>query len=118
MKLIRLALNIALANARVDPWQHKCQFTYQPAHHEIENKIQRGGPQVSLATAVEARFVNTLVTRTGEPGYVPLKTNLGLKYKQRMLYFPMDSGEINLDGLVDTGALTSAIPEADLRKIR
>ena len=35
-----------------------------------------------------------------------------------MLYFPMDFGELTLDGLVDTGALSSAIPEADLRKIR
>ena len=76
------------------------------------------GPQVSLATAVTARFVNTLVTRTGEPDYVSLTTNLGLKYKRRMLYFPMDFGELTLDGLVDTGALSSAIPEADLRKIR
>ena len=30
----------------------------------------------------------------------------------------MDFGEITIDGLVDTGALSSAIPEADLRKIR
>ena len=30
----------------------------------------------------------------------------------------MDFGELTLDGLVDTGALSSAIPEADLRKIR
>ena len=35
-----------------------------------------------------------------------------------MLYFPMDFGELTLDDLVDTGALSSAIPEADLRKIR
>ena len=35
-----------------------------------------------------------------------------------MLSFPMDFGELTLDGLVDTGALSSAIPEADLRKIR
>ena len=35
-----------------------------------------------------------------------------------MLYFPMDFGELTLDGLVDTGALSSAIPEADLRKSR
>ena len=53
-----------------------------------------------------------------EPDYVPLTTNLGLKYKRRMLYFPMDFGELTLNGLVDTGALSSAIPEADLRKIR
>ena len=42
----------------------------------------------------------------------------GLKYKRRILYFPMDFGEITLYGLVDTGAPFSAIPEVDLRKIR
>ena len=30
----------------------------------------------------------------------------------------MDAGELTLDGATDTGALTSAIQEADLRKIR
>ena len=35
-----------------------------------------------------------------------------------MLYFPMDFGELNIDGLIDTGALSGVIPEADLRKIR
>ena len=35
-----------------------------------------------------------------------------------MLYFPLDFGELNIDGPIDTGALSSAIPEADLRKIR
>ena len=35
-----------------------------------------------------------------------------------MLYFPMDFGEITLVGLVDTEALSSAIPEADPRKLR
>ena len=35
-----------------------------------------------------------------------------------MLYFPLDFGELNINGLIDTGALSSAIPEADFRKIR
>ena len=35
-----------------------------------------------------------------------------------MLFFPMDFGELTIDGLTDTGALSSAIPEMDLRKIR
>ena len=35
-----------------------------------------------------------------------------------MFYFPMDFGELTLDGLVDTRALSSAIPEANLRKIQ
>ena len=112
------ALNTVLINARVDPWQHGPQLTHQTSHSDVGHKSQHVGPQVSLATAVAARFVSTLVTRTGEPDYVPLTTNLGLKYNRRMLYFPMDFGELTLDGLVDTGALSSAIPEADLRKIR
>ena len=35
-----------------------------------------------------------------------------------MLYFPMDFGELNIDGIIDTGAFSSTIPEADLRKSR
>ena len=62
--------------------------------------------------------MNTLISREGEPDYVPLTTTLGLKYKRRILYFPMDFGELTLDGIVDTGALSSAIPEADPRKIQ
>ena len=109
-------LNTTLINARVDPWQHEAQFTTHMIHPDATDEFHRGRPKVSLASS--ARFVNTLVTRIGEPDNVPLTTNLGLKYKRRMLYFPMDFGQLTLDGLVDTEALSSAIPEADLRKIR
>ena len=112
------ASNTVLTEARVDPWQHNTPPGCQMTHTDHDNEFHPVGLQVSLATAVAARFVNTLITRTGEPDYVPLTTNLGLKYKRRMLYFPMDFGELTLDGLVDTGALSSAIPDADLRKIR
>ena len=81
-----------------------------PAQDEQKDKSYKLGPQVSLTTAIEKRFVNTLVVRNGKPVHVPLTTNLGLEYKRRMLYF----GELTLD----TGALSSAIPEADLRKNR
>ena len=73
---------------------------------------------VTLTATVEERFLNTLISRNGETHCVPLTANLGLNYKQRMLYFPIDFGELTLDGLVDTGALSSALPEADLRNIR
>ena len=66
----------------------------------------------------EKQFQNVLITRDGEPDCVPLSTNINLKCKKRMLYFPMDFGELTIDGLIDTGALSSAIPEMDLRKIR
>ena len=35
-----------------------------------------------------------------------------------MQFFPMDFEELNIDGFIDTGALSGAIPEAELRKIR
>ena len=35
-----------------------------------------------------------------------------------MYYFPMDFEKLTLDGLIDTGALTSAISEQDLSKIK
>ena len=76
------ALNTVLGNARVDPWQHGAQITDHTTHSDADDDFHRGGPQVSLASAVAARFVNTLVTRTGEPDYVPMTTNLGLQYKR------------------------------------
>ena len=112
------APNDVLTNALVDAWQTKPNPCASSAQLDQENQLDSLRPQVSLTTAVEARFPTTLVTRLGEPDYVPLTTNLGLKYKRRMLYFPMDFGELTLDGFVDTGALSSAIPESDLRKIR
>ena len=58
------------------------------------------------------------VTPDGLTRFLPLSTSLPLKNKRKKLYFPMDFGELNIDELIDTGALSSAIPEADLRKIR
>ena len=82
------------------------------------DKKREFAPKVQTALLDETPFLNVMVAKDGEPIFVPLSTNLGLKYKRRMLYFPMDFGELTIDGLVDTGALASAIPEADLRKIR
>ena len=110
-------LNDVLTKALFDPWQEKSNTCASRAQNELEHESCKSGLQVSLTTAIEARFVSTLVTRNGVPDYVPLTTNLGLKYKRRMLYFPMDVSELTLDGLVDTRALSSAVPEADLRKI-
>ena len=58
------------------------------------------------------------VTPDGLTKFLPLSTNLPLKNQRKMLYFPMDFEELNIDGLIDTGALSSVIPEADLRKLR
>ena len=41
-----------------------------------------------------------------------------LKRKRYIYYIPMDFEKLTLDGLIDTGALTSAISEQDLNKIK
>ena len=46
--------------------------------------------------------------------YLPISTSLTLKRKRHMYYFPMDFEKLTLDGLIDTGALISAISEQDI----
>ena len=50
--------------------------------------------------------------------YLPISTSLTLKRKRNMYYMPMDFEKLTLDGLIDTGALTSAISEQDLNQIK
>ena len=50
--------------------------------------------------------------------YLPMSTSLTLKRKRHIYYMPMDFQKLTLDGLIDTGALTSAISEQDLNKIK
>ena len=56
----------------------------------------------------------------GHTRFLPLSTNLPLESRRKTLYFAkcyMDFTELNIDGLIDTVALSSAIPEAELGKI-
>ena len=74
--------------------------------------------QRQLAVIDDQNLPQLQVTPDGLTKFLPLSTNLPLKNKRKMLYFPMDFGELNIDGLIDTGALSSAIPGADLRQYR
>ena len=47
--------------------------------------------------------------------YLPISTSVTLKRKRHMYYIPMDFEKLTFDGLIDTGALTSAISEEDLK---
>ena len=58
------------------------------------------------------------VTPDGLTRFFSLSTKLPLKNMRKMLYFPMDFGQLKIDGLIDKGALSTAIPEANLRKNR
>ena len=50
--------------------------------------------------------------------YLPISTSLKLKRKRHMYCIPMDFEKLTLDGLIDTGALTSAISKQDRNKIK
>ena len=49
---------------------------------------------------------------------IPFLPTLDSNLKGRCYIFPMDVGELTLDGVIGTGAHSSAKPEADLRKTR
>ena len=108
-------LDNRLTRTLIELWQPNSEIINKK---EIEDPAIANGHQSEPGLLDESVFLHVLITKEGEPAYIPLSTNLGLKYKKRMLYFPMDFGELTIDGLIDTGALSSAIPEADLRKIR
>ena len=38
--------------------------------------------------------------------------------QKRTLYFPVDFGKLTIGGLIDTEGFSSAIPEADIKKIQ
>ena len=93
-------------------------LTIQYSRTLWEPKLTASTEPIPQSLLDEKQFQNILITKDGEPDCIPLSTSINLKCKKRMLYFPMDFGELTIDGLIDTGALSSAIPEMDLRKIR
>ena len=104
----------SLSRALIELWQPNFEATST----EVETTQRQEDHKGPTSLLDETAFLHLLVANEGEPPYVPLSTNLGPKFKRRMLYFPMDFGELTLDGLIDTGAHSIAIPEADLRKTR
>ena len=90
-----------------------------PDTSELPNFQWRPQNQQGQKTVIGNQILPQLqVTSDGLRRFLPLSTKLPLKNKCIVLYFPMDFGEFNNGGLIDTGALSSAIPEASLRKIR
>ena len=106
----------ALRYALIDLWTVNPHLPDTPALPDFRPRPQN--QQRHTAVIDDQSLPKLQVTPDGLTKFLPLSTNLPLKNKRKMLYFPMDFGELNIDGLIDTGALSSAIPEADLRKIR
>ena len=107
--------NYNLSQAFIVLWQPNLEVNTPEEIAELQHESE---PQDKNGLPDEMAFLHVLVVKEGEPAYIPLSTILGRKDKRRMLYFPMDFGELTIEGLIDTEALSSAIPESDLRKIR
>ena len=50
--------------------------------------------------------------------YIPLHSTIVLKSRRRMLYLPLEFGEIAMDGLVDSGAFINAMSWSDYNAIK
>ena len=106
----------ALRHALIDLWTVN---PHLPDTSALPNFRPRPQNQQRQTAVIDNQILPQLqVTPDGLTRFLLLSTNLPLKNKRKLLYFPMDFGKLNIDGLIDTGALSSAIPEADLRKIR
>ena len=106
----------ALRHALIDLWTVN---PHSPVTSALPNFRPRPQNQLKQTEVIDNQILpQHQVTPDGLTMFLPLSTNLPLKNRRKMLYFPMDLGELIIDGLIDTGALSSAIPEADLRKIR
>ena len=109
-------VSVALRQALIDLWTVN---PHLPDTSALLNFRPRPQNQQRQTAVNDDQILPQLqVTPDGLTRFLPLSTNLPLKNKRKMLYFPMDFWDLNIDGLIDTGALSSAIPEADLRKIR
>ena len=106
----------ALRYALIDLWTVN---PHLPDTSALSNFPPRPQKQQRHTAFIDDQILPQLqVTPDGLTRFLPLSTTLPLKNQRKMLYFPVDFGELDIDELIDTGALSSAIPEADSRKIR
>ena len=76
-----------------------------PDTSALPNFRPRPRNQQRLTAVIDNQILPQLkVTPDGLKRFRPLSTKLPLKNKRNMLYFPMDFGELYIDGLIDTVA--------------
>ena len=106
----------ALRYALIDLWTVNPRSLDTSALPNFQPRPQNQQRQIAV---IDDQILPQLqLTPDGLTRFLPPSINLPLKSKRRILYFRSDFGELNIDGLIDTGALSSAIPETDLRTLR
>ena len=106
----------ALRYALIDLW------TLSPHLFDISslpNNQPRPQNQQRQIAVIDNQILRQLqVKPDGLTRFLRLSPNMPLKNQHKMQFCPFDSGELNIDGLIDKSALSSAISEAPLRKTR
>ena len=62
--------------------------------------------------------IKEYITEKDGDTYIPLHSTIVLKNRRRMLYLPLEFGEIIMDGLVDSGAFINAMSWSDYNAIK
>ena len=62
--------------------------------------------------------VKEYITEKDGDTYIPLHSTIVLKNRRRMLYLPLELGELTMDGLVDSGAFINAMSWSDYNAIK
>ena len=92
---------------------------FEPLQTQDPSEIPTEPASIQKLPLIDDEIQNHLtINKDRDIPMLLLSTNLTLKSKRHRYYFPMDFEKLTLDGLIDTGALTSAISEQDLNKIK
>ena len=105
-------VSVALRYALIDLWTinpHLPNTSALPHFQPRPQNQQRQIPVIDDQILPQLQVTPDRFTR-----FLPLSTKSPLKSKRKMFYFPMDFGELKIDGLIDTGAWSSAITESRL----
>ena len=62
--------------------------------------------------------INEYITERDGDTYIPLHSTIVLKNRRRMLYLPLEFGELTMDGLVDSGAFINAMSWSNYNAIK
>ena len=92
----------------------------QPSSQSTEEETY-GSPKKRIFPDDFPTSLNSIkdyVTEKGGNTYIPLHSTIPLKKRRRMLYLPLEFGEITMDGLVDSGAFINAMSWSDYNAIK
>ena len=88
------------------------QTTGEDTHDTTKTPIS----QKDFPTALNS--IKEYITERDGDTYIPLHSTIVLKNRRRMLYLPLEFGEITMDGLVDSGAFINAMSWSDYNAIK